>query len=134
MQLHSPNKWKIKTVTNIVLIVKHTYQIGLGLPRLVFGALPLSCSGGSIYNLFFLMWVLNVYVRRIIGYQELMSGEAAKERVTAVLSKSKLLAYFRFGGRPLYVLRSVTYLSGFQKRLQRYCWSQWTNTKSTSLA
>ena len=27
---------------------------------------------------------------------ELMSGEAAKEHVTAVLSKSKLLAYFRW--------------------------------------
>ena len=30
-----------------------------------------------------------------------MSGEAAKERVTAVLSKSKLLAYFRFSVHPL---------------------------------
>ena len=30
-------------------------------------------------------------------YQELMSSEAAKERVTPVPSKSKLLTYFRFG-------------------------------------
>ena len=30
-----------------------------------------------------------------------MSGEAAKERVTAVLSKSKLLVYFRFSVHPL---------------------------------
>ena len=30
-------------------------------------------------------------------YQELMSGEAAKERVTPVPSKSGLLTYFRFG-------------------------------------
>ena len=29
--------------------------------------------------------------------QELMSGEAAKERVTPVPSKSELLTYFRFG-------------------------------------
>jgi len=29
--------------------------------------------------------------------QELISGEAAKERVTPVPSKSKLLMYFRFG-------------------------------------
>ena len=35
--------------------------------------------------------------RHIQWCQELMSGEAAKERVTTVPSKSGLLTYFRFG-------------------------------------
>ncbi len=43
--------------------------------------------------------------------QELMSGEAAKERVTAVPSKSRLPTYFRFGAASAYVLRIVTYLA-----------------------
>ena len=44
--------------------------------------------------------------------QELMSGEAAKEHVTAVLSK--LLAYFHFSVHPLTSCDlSLTLLSGF---------------------
>ncbi len=43
-----------------------------------------------------------------LAWQELMGGEAAKERVTAVPSKSKLPTYFRFGVASAYVLRSVT--------------------------
>ena len=52
-------------------------------------------------------WILqpNCNNRRPQDYgsvsQELMGSEATKERVTAVLSKSKLLAYFRFTVHPL---------------------------------
>ncbi len=43
--------------------------------------------------------------------QELISGEAAKERVTVVPSKSRLPTYFRFCAASAYVLRIVTYLA-----------------------